>query len=200
MAAVAASVPEAELVSPDGAGPLHPISQQLHERRTTGERLADAIAHHIGSWRFLIIQTVLVMIWITLNVFAVVSGWDPYPFVLLNLLFSVQAAYTGPVLLLSQNRSAQRDRMLDDLDFTNNEKGEQLVEAVLSEVLRNSRATLAIASHLGIELDHLEEDATVLEGKIDAVQDELAEVEDVLSQSETDQRAEAGHSDRDRST
>ncbi len=66
------------------------------------ERLAAAIAHHVGSWRFLIIQTVLVMIWIALNVFAVVSGWDPYPFVLLNLLFSVQAAYTGPVLLLSQ--------------------------------------------------------------------------------------------------
>ena len=56
---------------------------------------------------------------------------------------------------LSQNRSAKRDRMIADLDFTNNEKGEQLVEALLSEVLRNSQATLAIASHLGIELKDL---------------------------------------------
>jgi len=67
--------------------------------------------------------------------------------VLLNLLFSAQAAYTGPVLLLSQNRSPKRDRMIADLYFTNNQKGEQLVEALLSEVLRNSEATLAIAEH-----------------------------------------------------
>ena len=52
--------------SSDGAGPLHPISQQLHEKRTRGERLADLIAHHIGSWRFLIIQTILVLMWIAM--------------------------------------------------------------------------------------------------------------------------------------
>ena len=103
---VAASVLEDAASSSNGAGPLHPISQELHEKRTTGERLADAIALYVGSWRFLIIQTILVLIWIALNVVAITSRWDPYPFVLLNLLFSVQAAYTGPVLLLSQNRSA----------------------------------------------------------------------------------------------
>jgi uncharacterized membrane protein len=105
----------------------------LHQERTRGERLADAIATHVGSWRFLIIQTIAVILSIAINVVAAASGWDPYPFVLLNLLFSVQAAYTGPVLLLSQNRSAKRDRMIADLDFTNNEKGEQLVEPLLSE-------------------------------------------------------------------
>jgi len=173
------------------AGPLHPISQQLHEKRTAGERLADLIAHHIGSWRFLIIQTILVVIWIGLNVIALASRWDPYPFVLLNLLFSVQAAYTGPVLLLSQNRSARRDRMLADLDFTNNEKGEQLIEAVLSEVLPNSRATLAIAAHLGIQVEHLVAHSEALEDKIEGVQEELAEVEDVLSASETAELAES---------
>ena len=175
--------------SSDGAGPLHPISQQLHEKRTTGERLADLIAHHIGSWRFLIVQTILVLMWIAINVVALAARWDPYPFVLLNLLFSVQAAYTGPVLLLSQNRSAQRDRMMADLDFINNEKGEQLVEALLSEVLRNSRATLAIATHLGIEHEHLDEHSDALEAKIEAVQEELAEVEDVLSEAQTEQPA-----------
>ena len=87
--------------------PLHPISRQLHDERSTGERLADEIAGHIGSWRFLIIQSIAVFCWISLNVIGLIAGWDPYPFVLLNLLFSVQAAYTGPVLLLSQNRSAQ---------------------------------------------------------------------------------------------
>ena len=122
---------------------------------------------------------------------ALASRWDPYPFVLLNLLFSVQAAYTGPVLLLSQNRSAQRDRMLADLDFTNNEKGEQLIDAVLSEVLPNSRATLAIAAHLGIQVEHLVAHSEALEDKIEGVQEELAEVEDVLSASETAELAES---------
>jgi uncharacterized membrane protein len=194
---VAAPVLEDAASSSSGAGPLHPISKQLHEKRTTGERLADAIAHHIGSWRFLIIQTVLVLIWIALNIVAVTSRWDAYPFVLLNLLFSVQAAYTGPVLLLSQNRSAQRDRTMADLDFVNNEKGEQLVEALLSEVLRNSRATLAIATHLGIELEALDEHAAALEEKIDAVEEDLAEVEDVLSETQAehlaDDKVAAGH-------
>jgi Protein of unknown function (DUF1003) len=104
----------------------------LHQERTRGERLADAIVTHIGSCRFLIIQTIAVILWIAINVVAAASGWDRYPFVLLNL-FSVLAAYTGAVLPLSQNRSAKRDRMIVDLDFTNNEKGEQLVGALLNE-------------------------------------------------------------------
>jgi uncharacterized membrane protein len=73
-----------------------------------------------------------VILWIAINVVAAASGWDRYPFVLLNLLFSVLAAYTGAVLPLSRNRLAKRDRMIADLDFTNNEKGEQLVGALLN--------------------------------------------------------------------
>jgi hypothetical protein len=80
--------------------------------------------------------------------------------------------------------------MLADLDFTNNEKGEQLIEAVLSEVLRNSGATLAIAAHLGIQVEHLVEHSEALEDKIEGVQEDLAEVEDVLSASETAELAE----------
>lgn len=80
--------------------------------------------------------------------------------------------------------------MIADLDFTNNEKGEQLVEALLSEVLRNSQATLAIAAHLGIELKDLQTHETALEEKIDEVQEELVEVEDVLSQGQGEDLAE----------
>lgn len=94
------------MTEPDITPLKHPVSERLRDDRTRGERLADGIAHQIGSWRFLIIQSVGVGLWIALNVLGLVLRWDPYPFVLLNLLFSVQAAYTGPVLLLSQNRSA----------------------------------------------------------------------------------------------
>lgn len=160
----------------------HPITRKLQDDRTRGERLADAIADQIGSWRFLIIQSTLVLLWIGMNLVGLALRWDPYPFVLLNLLFSVQAAYTGPILLLSQNRAAQRDRTMAEHDYATNEKAEQLTESLLSEVLRNSQATLAIANHLGIQLDGIARHETELASKIVDVQSQLAEVEDVLAE------------------
>ena len=74
-------------------------------------RMSEAIARFLGTGRFLAGQTVLVIGWITLNTVAVAHHWDPYPFILLNLAFSTQAAYTGPVLLLAGNRQAQKDRL-----------------------------------------------------------------------------------------
>jgi uncharacterized membrane protein len=159
----------------------HPISRRLHEERTFGERLADNVAEAVGSWRFLIVQTILVMVWIAVNVVGLVRGWDPYPFVLLNLLFSVQAAYTGPVLLLSSNRAAQRDRIMAEHDHVTNEKAEQLVESLMSELLRNSQATLAIAEHLEVHQQALSQHGASLDAKFTDVQNQLAEVEDVLA-------------------
>ena len=141
--------------SADLAPLTHPIARKLQDDRTRGERVADTIAERIGSWRFLIIQTTLVLLWIAVNLLGLALKWDPYPFVLLNLLFSVQAAYTGPILLLSQNRSAQRDRTMAEHDYATNEKSEQLTESLLSELLRNSQATMAIARFHGIELEGL---------------------------------------------
>src|SRR5216683_3009412 len=80
---------------------------------TTGERIADHAARVVGSWRFIIIQTVLVVIWIAFNVWELGLGhFDVFPFVLLNLMFSVQAAYTGPILLLASNRQSTKDRAM----------------------------------------------------------------------------------------
>src|SRR6478672_3257865 len=81
-------------------------------RMTFGQRAADAVAHQLGSWRFLIIQSVLLAAWITLNLVALlVKPFDPYPFILLNLVLSFQAAYAAPVLLMSANRQAEKDRL-----------------------------------------------------------------------------------------
>lgn len=171
---------------------LHPVMRKMQDERTLGERLADNAASQIGSWRFLIIQTIAVAAWITLNIVAIVKSWDPYPFVLLNLLFSVQAAYTGPVLLLSSNRAAERDRALAEHDYQNNERAEQLIEGLLSEVLRNSRATFAIAQHLNVRLEGLESESMDLARKFDLLENQLLEVEDVLSRGERDAEAGAG--------
>jgi uncharacterized membrane protein len=160
----------------------HPISRRLHNDRSPGERLADRIAGQIGSWGFLIIQTVAVALWIALNGVGLALGWDPYPFALLNLLFSVQAAYTGPILLLSQNRSAQRDRIMAEHDYATNERSERLIEALLGELLRNSQATLAIAGFHGIELEALERQEDELAAKIDLVRDQLTAVGQALTE------------------
>jgi uncharacterized membrane protein len=79
-------------------------------------RFAEAIARFLGTGRFLAVQTVLVAVWILLNVFAVRLQWDPYPFILLNLAFSTQAAYAAPLILLAQNRQADRDRVQAEED------------------------------------------------------------------------------------
>ena len=86
------------------------------ESRTFGQRVADKIAKEMGSWRFIIVQTILVVLWMALNVVGIVRHWDVYPFVLLNLLFSTQAAYAAPIIMMSQNRQSERDheQALDD--------------------------------------------------------------------------------------
>jgi uncharacterized membrane protein len=89
---------------------------EMQEVATLGERIADRAASIIGSWRFIVVQTVVVVIWVGLNVCAWTAQWDPYPFILLNLMFSVQAAYTGPILLLASNRQVARDRAMAQRD------------------------------------------------------------------------------------
>lgn len=87
---------------------VHP--RGFHASSTFGARAADAVAAAMGSWRFIIIQTVVVSVWISLNTIALINHWDVYPFVLLNLLFSTQAAYSAPIIIQSQNRAAAIDR------------------------------------------------------------------------------------------
>jgi uncharacterized membrane protein len=97
--------------------------------RTLGQRVADTVASTMGSWRFIIIQTVLLVTWIVLNAFELITrAWDPYPFILLNLMLSFQAAYAAPIIMMSQNRQASRDRMQAELDLNTDLKAEMLIE------------------------------------------------------------------------
>ena len=95
---------------------------------TFGQRVADAVAATMGSWSFIIIQSVLLTMWIVLNVAAWINHWDPYPFILLNLALSFQAAYAAPFIMISQNRQADRDRHQADEDFRTNVEAEQRIE------------------------------------------------------------------------
>src|ERR1700730_7467023 len=89
----------------------------IHRPKTAGERIADTVVGAMGSWRFIIIQTVIVVFWVALNIVEVVfKPFDPYPFILLNLAFSTQAAYAAPLILMSSNRQASKDEARDDLE------------------------------------------------------------------------------------
>ena len=88
----------------------HPVNLKVLDEAPLGARIADQVTGFIGSWRFLVIQTVIVLIWIAGNVF-LLFNFDPYPFILLNLAFSTQAAYAAPLILLASNRASIRDRL-----------------------------------------------------------------------------------------
>jgi uncharacterized membrane protein len=134
----AAAGPDGALGQPDAGSPAdpgtglqerggtrrrhrHPANRYRHDERTSGQRLADTVTAVFGSWRFIIIQTGIVAVWIALNLIAVIYRWDPYPFILLNLVFSTQAAYAAPLILLSQNRQADTDRVKAEHDYRVNQ-------------------------------------------------------------------------------
>ncbi|MEA5549990.1 DUF1003 domain-containing protein [Anabaena cylindrica UHCC 0172] len=95
---------------------------------TLGDRLADKVVDTVGSWRFIIIQSTLLLLWIIFNVTAYVNHWDPYPFILLNLMLSFQAAYTAPIIMMSQTRQATIDRQDAKYDYEVNKKAELEIE------------------------------------------------------------------------
>jgi uncharacterized membrane protein len=99
------------------------------ETLTFGSRVADKVATGMGSWRFIIIQTIIVIIWMALNFIAFISHWDPYPFILLNLLFSTQAAYAAPIIMMAQNRQNERDRIQAQADYQTNIDAKLEIEA-----------------------------------------------------------------------
>jgi uncharacterized membrane protein len=130
---------------PRDAGPNQsPVNVRHFDRRSLGERVADAVAASVGSWPFIIIQTTLLAAWIVANTLLIgewVAGepFDPYPFILLNLVLSFQAAYTGPVVMMSQNRQAAKDRDEAEHDYSVNQEAlERLkrLEARTEELLR----------------------------------------------------------------
>jgi uncharacterized membrane protein len=151
----------------------HPVNIVHHEEATLGERIADRASAGIGSWRFLIIQTIAVALWVTLNAIGLVERWDPFPFILLNLLFSVQAAYTGPVLLLAGNRQAQKDRLTLEHAAHEADKADhqnvQILKAIeknteLTE--RNTEMTLTILRHVeSLVQQHVDEVAAMSKPK-----------------------------------
>ncbi len=122
-------------------------------------QFSESIARFLGTGRYLAWQTILVVVWIALNLFAVSLRWDPYPFILLNLAFSTQAAYAAPLILLAQNRQENRDRVALEEDRRRAEQTKADTEYLARELaaLRLAVGEVATRDYLRRELEELRE-------------------------------------------
>ena len=122
-------------------------------------RFSESIARFLGTGRYLMWQTILVIVWISLNLFAVHLRWDPYPFILLNLAFSTQAAYAAPLILLAQNRQENRDRIALEEDRRRSEQTQADTEFLARELaaLRLAIGEVATRDYLRRELEEVRE-------------------------------------------
>ncbi|AXN46136.1 hypothetical protein DSM43518_01636 [Mycobacterium marinum] len=147
-------------------------------------RTTESIARFFGTGRYLLVQTLIVVIWISLNLFAVKLRWDPYPFILLNLAFSTQASYAAPLILLAQNRQENRDRVLLDGD-----RRRAAQTKADTEYLARELAALRLAIGAVPTRDYLRHE-------LDSLRDLVAELQSDQPDAETDgteRRAKKSH-------
>jgi uncharacterized membrane protein len=149
-----------KLVFPDPFRHDHPPVRELAEidpgPSTYGEKFADWVYKNLGSWKFILIQSILVAVWIILNASAYMRPWDPYPFIFMNLIFSLQSAYTASLILMSQNR---QDRLKAHNDYLMNLRAEEEIKAVLDNFAAQNRALEEIYEELSAIKSKIEETA-----------------------------------------
>lgn len=124
------------------------VNQVHDERLTRGDQIADTVASTVGSWRFIIIQSTLLLVWLVVNSIAWYLRWDPYPFILLNLALSFQAAYSAPFVMMSQNRQAAKDRLTAEKDYHIDMKGEDEITHILAHLEHQDTLILQIMERL----------------------------------------------------
>lgn len=100
----------------------HPAFQST---RTFNQKASDIVTGIFGSWKFIILLLIFLIVWMIINLFMIINRWDPYPFILLNLVLSCLAAIQAPIILMSQNRQTDRDRMNAKYDYAVNRKAER---------------------------------------------------------------------------
>ena len=136
---------------------LHRASANVNavhdEKLTSGDRMADALANAAGSWRFIIGFLAFLFAWMAVNVVGAIHHWDPYPFILLNLILSCVAALQAPVILMSQNRLEERDRLRAENDYEVNLKAERLLEHLTAEVEGLKRGLVSLGARFELDDD-----------------------------------------------
>jgi uncharacterized membrane protein len=137
--------------------PVRNVNTEFEKRLTPGQIIADRVAAVVGSWPFIIIQSLLLVAWMAVNALLAViaathpeylKAWDPYPFILLNLVLSFQAAYTGPIVMMSQNRQAEKDRLTAQQDYEVNQKAEEEIKIMMQHLLFQDEQILRLSEQI----------------------------------------------------
>jgi len=137
--------------------PVRNLNEVAAQSMTLGQRVADKVATAVGSWPFIIVQSLLLCVWMAVNIYLAymmrthpgfLKAWDPYPFILLNLVLSFQAAYTGPVVMMSQNRQNEKDRLAAQNDYEINKKAEEEIEVILKHLVHQDNLILEATSRI----------------------------------------------------
>ncbi len=148
--------------------PVTNVNQQIHDSRRLGQRVADRIAGIVGGWPFIITQSCILVLWICANVYLVQhyrdKAFDPYPFILLNLMLSFQAAYTGPIVMMSQNRQNEKDRLSAQSDYECNMKAEEEIRVIMEHLTHQDQILIAQDRVLAQQTALLDNIAKRLEG------------------------------------
>ena len=166
--------------------PVMDVNKVADEQLTFGQRVADKVASGMGSWNFIIIQGTLLAVWIVINTIQLFfRAFDPYPYILLNLALSFQAAFAAPFIMISQNRQAEKDRLMAESDYHCNIKGEEETRHIMDHLDHQDTVILQILQRMDAQhkevLGHLArldpETARRLGMDIQEVSEELVEEE-----------------------
>ncbi len=133
------------------------VNLEYEHGLTFGQRVSDRVTEIIGGWPFVITQSFLLVLWMVVNVYLMakiktdpgfLKAWDPYPFILLNLVLSFQSAYAGPIVMMSQNRQSDRDRLMAQQDFEINRIAEEEIEVMMNHLAHQDKLILSAIDRL----------------------------------------------------
>jgi uncharacterized membrane protein len=162
------------------------MEQAAAQVRTRGDRVAERLAAWVGSWTFLITQSIILLAWMALNITAYFRHWDPYPFVLLNLALAFQSAYAAPILMISQNRQAKLTERRNHLDLQINMLAEQETTEIL-RLLRLLCERSGVAAGKGDDGRAFEEEtqhAEILRQIEGEIENRVEEITDIMQQGD----------------
>jgi len=128
--------------------PVINVNEEMDQKLTVGQRIADKVASTVGSWPFIIIQSTILAAWLVLNSLVLIYHWDPYPFILLNLMLSFQAAYAAPFVMMSQNRQSEKDRLTAQNDYQTDTKGEEEIRNIMDHLEHQDKVLLQIIARM----------------------------------------------------
>lgn len=156
------------------------LTELYDENTTLGDRISDKLAAFAGSWTFIICFSLVLIFWVIINsVRWVFKPFDPYPFILMNLVLSCLAAFQAPVIMMSQNRQEEKDRIRAQHDYEVNERAESLIEDITKRLDRLEGTHKIILKNQEKILKNIEKDRVLTYIKVDDIEEDLNYEEEV---------------------